>query len=240
MIDQAYLQRYLESLLAGDRRQCRAVIEDILHHNSASIVGLYSEVIWPIMLEIEKLYRADALTSSQEHLASRINRTIVDQLQNKLPRRAQNDKKVIVCSSLLESSELGGQIISDMFESAGWTVRFLGGGMSNDDILSYVNDFGPDCLVIYGAQANQAPEIRAIIDRIRSVNAHPDMKIMLSGGLFARAEGLWEEIGADMFAETPERAVELASIENADQLPQPKRTINKRKRSQKKATAKAS
>ncbi len=229
MISENYLNSYLQALLTGNRRQCRGVIEDILHNNRASIVSLYSEVIWPTMLEIERRYKSDSITSAQEHMASRISRSIVDQLQNKLPRQQQSDKKVVICTATAESGELGGQIISDMFESAGWDVRFLGGGMTNDEILSFINDFGPDFLVIYGSLASQAPDIRAIIDRIREVNAWPDMKIMLSGGVFARAEGLWEEIGADMFADTAVDAVELAMGQSAT-AKTPVRTINKRKR----------
>ncbi len=231
MIDEIFLQRYLEALLAGDRRQCREVIEDILHHNSASITGVYSGVIWPIMMEIDTLYRAERITSAQEHLATRINRTIVDQLQNKLPRQPKTDKKVAICNSLREMSELGSQMIADMFESAGWDVRFLGGGLSNDDILSYVHQFCPDVLVIYGTESNETPQIRSIIDRIREINAYPDMKIMLSGGVFGRADGLWEEIGADLFAPNAVEAVQLACDENQTKC-QPVRTINQRKRKQ--------
>ncbi|OHB58000.1 MAG: hypothetical protein A2173_09335 [Planctomycetes bacterium RBG_13_44_8b] len=231
MIDEIFLQRYLEALLTGDRRQCREVIEDILHHNSASITGVYSDVIWPIMMEIDTLYRAERITSAQEHLATRINRTIVDQLQNKLPRQPKVEKKVAICSSLREMSELGSQIIADMFESAGWDVRFLGGGLSNDDILSYVHQFRPDILIIYGTEPAETPKIRSIIDCIREINAYPDMRIMLSGGVFARAESLWEEIGADLFASDAVEAVRLASDENQMKC-QPVRTINQRKRKQ--------
>lgn len=236
MIEENYLQKYLEAILSGNRRLCRDVIEDTLHNNHASIMSLYSEVIWPTMLEIERLYKNDCISSAQEHLAGRINRSIVDQLQNKLPRQPENYKKVVICTASAESGELGGQIISDMFESAGWEVRFLGGGMTNDDILEFINQTGPDCFVIYGTTGSQAPDVRAIIDRIREVNAWPNMKIILSGGIFARAEGLWEEIGADMFAETAVQAVELASDQN-DNQPEPVRTINKRKRTQKKQAA---
>jgi methanogenic corrinoid protein MtbC1 len=231
MIDEIFLQRYLEALLTGDRKQCRSVIEEILHHNSASIAGVYSDVIWPIMMEIDTLYRTERITSAQEHLANHINRTIVDQLQNKLPRQPQTGKKVVVCSSLRETSELGGQIIADMFESAGWDVKFLGGGLSNDDILTYIHQFCPDVLIIYGTEPNETPEIRGIIDRIREINAWPDMKIMLSGGIFGRAEGLWEEIGADLFAENATEAVQIASDENQTKC-NPTRSINQRKRKQ--------
>jgi hypothetical protein len=53
---------------------------------------------------------------------------------------------------------------------------------------------------------------------------------MLSGGLFNRAEGLWEEIGADMFAENPGQALEVAL---SDQKFNPEnRTVKRKKRSQ--------
>ncbi|MFA6175931.1 MAG: cobalamin-dependent protein [Phycisphaerae bacterium] len=235
MISEVLMEKYLEALLTGDRRICRTIIEEVLHQNSASITGVYCDVIWPVMVEIDKLHRIDRITLAQEHLATRINRTIVDQLQNKLPRQSQIDKKVAVCSSLRETGELGGQMIADMFESAGWDVRFLGGGMTNDDILSYVNQFSPDVLVIYGTEPGETPEIRSIIDRIREVNAHPEMKIMLSGGVFGRAEGLWEEIGADLFAENAVDAVKVAGDVNQTQCT-PVRTINQRKRRQMAAT----
>jgi methanogenic corrinoid protein MtbC1 len=236
MIDKVFLQQYLDALLTGDRRRCRTIIEDILHHNSASITGVYSDVIWPIMMEIDSLYRTERIASPQEHLAPRINRTIVDQLQNKLPRQAQTEKKVAICSSLRETSELGGQMIADMFESAGWDVRFLGGGLSSDDILSFIHQFCPDILIIYGTEPSETPQIRSTIDRIREINAWPQMRIMLTGGVFGRAEGLWEEIGADLFAENAVEAVQLASDESQTKC-QPVRTINQRKRKQLAASA---
>ncbi|MCX5632153.1 MAG: B12-binding domain-containing protein [Phycisphaerae bacterium] len=231
MIDEIFLQRYLDALLTGDRKQCRGIIEEILHHNSASITGIYSDVIWPMMMEVDNLYRSERITSAQEHLATRINRTIVDQLQNKLPRQQQTDRKIVICSSLRETSELGGQMIADMFESAGWDVRFIGGGLSNDDILAYIHEFSPEILIIYGTEPSETPEIRSIIDKIRGINAWPNMKIMLSGGVFGRAEGLWEEIGADLFAANAVEALQIASDENQAQC-QPVRTINQRKRKQ--------
>lgn len=231
MIDETFLQQYLDALLSGDRRRCRTIIEDILHHNNASVAGVYSDVIWPIMMEIDSLYRAERITSVQEHLATRINRTIVDQLQNKLPRQSLTDRKVVVCSSMRQTSELGGQMIADMFESAGWDVRFPGGGLSTDDILAYVHQFRPDILVIYGTEPAEAAEIRSIIDRIREISALPEMKIMLAGGVFGRAEGLWEEIGADLYAANAMEAVQVASDENQTKC-QPVRTINQRKRKQ--------
>jgi methanogenic corrinoid protein MtbC1 len=180
------------------------------------------------MVEIEKLLRADKISVTQEHLATRINRTIVDQLQNKLPRRAERHKKVVVCCAPNELQELGAQILADLFESDGWEVRFVGGGLTNDDIFGYVNEYAPALLLIHGTTPKQAPDIRRLIDTIRAVDAWPDMRIMVSGGLFSRAEGLWEEIGADAFAATAQEAVHTAAEEEMPRCE--RRTINRRKK----------
>ena len=227
MVSEQVLQQYLTHLLDGHRAKCREVIEQSLH-TGLPANAVYSNIIWPIMVEIEHLWRADRITPTQEHLATRINRTIVDQLQNKLPRRPRKNKKIIVCCARDELLELGAQIMADLFESDGWDVKFLGGGLTNDDILAFVNQAAPDILLIYGTAPKQAPDVRRLIDTIKDVNAWPNMRIMVSGGLFNRAEGLWQEIGADLFAPTALEALRVASQESPPL--QDQRTINRRKK----------
>jgi len=234
MTEQRTITRYLEPLLEGDRKACRVVIEEALQ-SGIPANSVYVHIIWPVMVEVEKLLRADKITSIQEHLATRINRTIVDQLQNKLPRRPGKARKIVVCCAPDELQELGAQMIVDLFESDGWEVRFLGGGLTNDDILAFINEYAPDLLLIYGTTPRQAPDIRRLIDTVRAVNAWPNMRIMVSGGLFNRAEGLWEEIGADAYAETGLEAVQTASEEGRMQRCE-RRTINRRKKRPQHAT----
>jgi methanogenic corrinoid protein MtbC1 len=228
MIKEFVLERYLNALLDGNRIECRSIIEEVMQTGTPAN-RVYMDVVWPIMIETDRLYRQGQIDSAQEAFAARINRTIVSQLQNKLPRRADKNKKVIVCTASNEKAELGGQMISDLFESDGWKTRFLGGSVSKDDVTSFLHAFKPDVLVIYGIDGKDAPVIRQLIDSIRDINAFPEMRIMLSGGVFSRAEGLWEEIGADLYAETATDAVFMANAEPKN-LPKPVRTIKQRGR----------
>jgi len=237
MVKEDVLARYLAPLLRGDRKACRSVVEETLQ-SGIPANSVYLHLIWPVMAEIERLSRLDKITSVQEHLATRINRTIVDQLQNKLPRRPIRNKRVAVTCTRDELQELGAQIITDLFESDGWEVRFLGGGLTNDDVFAFVNEYAPDVLFIYGTTPKQAPDVRRLIDRIRGVNAWPSLRIIVSGGLFNRAEGLWEEIGADGFASTAAEALQVAADESQVARPD-RRTVNRRKRRQQMAKAEA-
>ena len=98
MVKEIVIEQYLKSLLTGDRNQCRTVIEEVLR-SGVPAHQVYMDIIWPIMTEIDKLYREDQIDSAQEAFASRINRTIVNQLQNKLPRRANKEKRVVIVTA---------------------------------------------------------------------------------------------------------------------------------------------
>ena len=95
-------------------------------------------------------------------------------------------------------------------------------------------EYAPDILLIYGTKPKQAPGIRRLLDIIRDINAWPSMRIMLSGGVFNRAEGLWEEIGADLFASTAVEALFAASNDSEEEHFE-RRTINRRKKRRQKA-----
>ena len=108
---------------------------------------------------------------------------------------------------------------ADLLESDGWEVKFIGGGVPNDEIITMIGDFQPNILFIYGTKPSGAPEVRRLIDTIRAIQACPDIRIMLSGGVFNRAEGLWEEIGADLFAPTAKDALNVVLSDNRAEAP---------------------
>ena len=201
--------RYLDRLLQGDRISCRNILGEALQTGTPANV-VYAELFWPIMAEVQKLYREHRIDIITEHMATRINRTLADQLQSKLPRREPRGLKMIITCADDEPEDMGAQMCADLFESDGWEVKFLGGGIPNDEIISLIGIVQPDILFIYGTKPSGAPAVRKLIDTTREVAACPKLRIMLSGGVFNRAEGLWEEIGADLFAPTAKEALEMA------------------------------
>ena len=201
--------RYVERLLAGDRAGCRSVIGEALQTGTPAGM-IYTEVFWPAMAAVERLYREHRIDIITEHMATRINRTLVDQLQSKLPRRESRGLKMIIACGDDEPEEFGAQMCADLFESDGWEVRFLGGGVPSDEIMSLIGAWQPDVVFLYGTKPSGAPGVRALMDQTREVGMCPKVRFMLSGGVFNRAEGLWDEIGADLFAPTAKEALEVA------------------------------
>ncbi len=200
---------YLEPLLKGDRSTCRAIIDGAVT-NGIAAYDLLTGLVWPTMELLQNLYREDRITISSLNMATRLNRTLTDQLTSMLQRKPANGQKVIILCGDDEPEELGGQLCSDLFEAEGYEVRFAGGGVPHDEVLKLIGDVRPNLLILFGTLPSGMPAVRRLVDYLRDVNSCPDMQIMCCGGIYKRAEGLAEEIGADLTAPDAAQAVEVA------------------------------
>lgn len=220
---------YTENLLAGNRRACRAIIHQALAQGSVP-ADLYENLLWPAMENVEKLWKDDRINRATEQLATRINRMIADQLQGLLAGAPASGKKALLLCAPNEPEELGAQMICDMLEARGWEVYFLGGGVPDDEVLMLIGLHRPDMLIIYGTRPDDTPAIRGLIDNVRHVDPCPEMNIMLTGGIFARTDGLWNEVKADLFASDLRDTIEIVTTADPRDPQAPNTPVRRRRR----------
>ena len=220
MHDPELLTRFMDPLLSGDRTACRKLLCQQLEQASDAR-SVYFTLLWPALERVERLYRAHRINTAAEHMATRISRALADQLQAALVPELPNGKRILIACADGEPEELGAQMSADLFEASGWDVYFIGGGVPNDEILSLVGQLRPDILLVFGTKPQGVPGVRRLIDLIREVNCNPTMNIMTSGGVFNRADGLWKEVNADLFARTAREALKVAA-QAEPRKPQPR------------------
>jgi hypothetical protein len=143
------------------------------------------------MERIQSLYRDDRITTTNLNLATRLNRSLTDQLTARLQRSEPNGRKALIFCGNAEPEELGGQLCADLFEVDGWTVRFAGGGVPDDEVLKLIGDERPDLLVMFGTLPSGVPAVRKLIDYLREVNSCPNMQVLrrdlqAGGGIVGR------------------------------------------------------
>jgi methanogenic corrinoid protein MtbC1 len=236
--DPKLAQGYRECLLAGDRTLCRKIIDLALAANMTPY-DLLNDLIWPTMETLQQLYRDDRVTLGQMNMATRLNRAVTDQLTGRLERKESNGKKVLIFCGNDEPEELGGQICADLFECDGWSVRFAGGGVPDDEVLKFIGEFRPELLVMFGTLPAGVPAVRKLIDYLRDVNSCPEMQVMCCGGIYKRAEGLAEEIGADLYAADAKEAVGVANDDPARRATVDQQTVGRMRRIRKAAARKS-
>jgi methanogenic corrinoid protein MtbC1 len=229
-------KQYLQHLFRGRRAEAREVLI-AAQDRGVPASKLLKGIIWPAMEQIDQLYREDKISRIVEHMATRINRSLADQLQVFLRREPKDGRRLVVTCGNGEIEELGAQIVADLFEARGWSVWFLGSGVPNDEVLHFVGQNRPDVLCIYGAEACGVPNIRQLIGLIREVNACDHLQVLCVGGVFNRADGLADEIRADLFAEDVEGALKTVE-EHPVRVPKPDVPQPGRRRKRKNRTAK--
>lgn len=232
------LLRYLQPLLAGRRGECLHLIrEAVADGRPASDV--IRCVVWPAMKHVEAMYRDDRLNQAMENMASRINRTIAHQLQERLAAKPRHGKRMLIISSRNHREEISAEIMADLFEADGWDAFFICGGVPHDEIVTLLGELRPQITLIFGAEPEDVPHTRRLVEHVRDIGVCPQMNIVVTGGVFNRADGLWQEVGADIFAAEPDDVIQLANELRPREPNAPKHMgiVKKRRRKRKSATA---
>ena len=202
-----FIESLFASLVSGNRNASRRLVETAIDHDiSADIIA--REVFWPTINNITTLYRQDQMTRLAQQYATRALSGLISQNQDRYEAKPARGRSICMFCGPNELDDLSGRLIADLLEADGYEVTYGGGNIADDDIMAEVHERRPDILLMFSSGGSDAPGIRQLIDQIRGINAIPEMQIVVGGGIFNRAPGLAEEIGADLWATGPEDLME--------------------------------
>ncbi len=227
-------ERFFNSLISGHRAATRQIVQDLLEEDQPA-EKILSRVFWPTLEHIQKLHREDQLADLAYHYATRLLRALVDQVQTKLEQSTKRNKTVLLICGPEDSQEIAAQMVCDLLEADGYEVYLLGGGVANDEIVNEIGQMNTDVLVVFGAVSNTVPETRLLIDRLHSIGVCPKLQIVVGGGVFNRADGLAEEIGADLWAKNPADLIKAMSSRSKRRMSSDQRTVGRKRRSKRDA-----
>ena len=199
---QSAVEQLFHLLVSGRREPARAFVAD-LAARGVPAERMANDVFWPVHEMLVKLNKHAQISRLSYNYATRILRQLADVGAREYMRVPGGAGKVLLLCGPTEGEELGAQLAVDLLEAAGFEVLFGGAGVANDEVLAELGEVRPTALVLWASAASDAPAIRGLIDTIRSIGGHPDLRIICGGGVFNRATGLAEEIGADASATTP-------------------------------------
>jgi methanogenic corrinoid protein MtbC1 len=226
----ALQEKFFNSLISGDRTTARQVVADVLD-SDCTASRVITHLFWPTVEHLQKLHRNDQLSELCYHYATRLLRALVDQMQLRLEQSPRNRTTVLMACGPEESEELAAQMAADLLEAGGYNVYFLGGGVANDEIVEQLAELRAEKLVVFGGVPSTVPQTRLLIDRLHRIGACPKLQIIVGGGVFNRAQGLAEEIGADIWVSDPEELVDLVDRQSHQRMTPDQRTVGRKRRS---------
>lgn len=212
-------KQYMEHLFHGKRCESRELIM-AAQDRGITAGKLLQLVIWPAMEQVQKLYRQNLISRITEHIATRINRMVAGALQASMAREPKHGKRMVITCGEGDVEELGAQIVADLFEARGWNVWLLGCGVPNDEVLQFLGKVRPDVLCVYGLHPGGVPNARRMIEMVHEIGIFQDMQVLVTAGVFNRAEGLADEIKADLYASNASEALRTVE-EHPVRVPKP-------------------
>lgn len=125
VISEDLYQRYIASLLAGDKPACRSVVSGLLD-GDVDLKDLYTGLIQRSMYDVGERWEHHKVSVAVEHLATAITEQLLTLVYPRLFARPRVGKSVIISCAVNEFHQLGGKMVADVFELHGWDGYFLG------------------------------------------------------------------------------------------------------------------
>jgi diguanylate cyclase (GGDEF)-like protein len=123
-------------------------VEDALGRG-LSPVRIQSRVIAPAMRSIGELWERGVMTVTQEHLATAVSQQVLARLYTGLlGPTAPNGDPVVVAAVHGEHHVLGLRMAADVFDGAGYDVRFLGADVPLSSLLAWVAEHQPAAVAL--------------------------------------------------------------------------------------------
>lgn len=201
------LRRFVLALLEGRAEDAVQLVLDEADAG-ADVSALELEVLAPAQLEVGTLWHRGEIRIAEEHVATAIVQNAAALLRQRIPRPADDARRVAVAAIGTNTHELGARFVSDHFALAGWQTLFLGTDTPPQEIAWAAREFRADAVAVSVALVLQ---VRLAAQLVRDVReSAPGVPVIVGGGPFAALPDLCKKIGADGSGRTAPEAVSIA------------------------------
>lgn len=183
MISEAVYKEYLASLLQGNSQECGAIVKGLLEQK-VSLLDVYENLFQRSLYRIGKLWEMNEISVAREHLATAITENLFSLTYPEIlrARRTTNPNKVIISCSPNEHHQIGGRMISDIFELAGWNGLFLGANTPEDNLVELIEKEKPDMVGLSLSLYLNMEKLRHTVEKIKA--NFPSQSIIIGGQAF--------------------------------------------------------
>ncbi len=202
--------QYLQALMQGGRQTASRLILDALD-SGVAVHDIYLHVFQTALYEIGRLWQTNQISVAREHYCTAATQVIMSQLFPHVSSSVRKNGGVVVTTCVEgDLHEIGGRMVADFLEMAGWESYHLG---ANTPTTAVVDELIERRAYVLGISASISSDVSAVTDLIAAVRTTPqcaDIKILVGGYLFNQDRVLWLKLGADGYAVDAQAAVAKA------------------------------
>ncbi len=172
------VRRFMEFVLQKNRKFAAETLLALIREGK-SIEDVYAEVMLPTLQHIDMRWRRNEISVADEHVATDICRYVMFRIIDSIFGERRYPFKALVTCMPGETQVLTSEIFANYLEIKGWSVYFIAGMDSADDILNAIRKNRPQVAVLSVASIACLPAMRELIDQIRGLDQQ--VKIAVEG-----------------------------------------------------------
>ncbi len=196
-----------ESVLAGDLPGARAITNDVAEQQR-DYLNLAIHLIQPVLYRLGDLWHRNQLSVVASASALEICRILLVELFIwTAPRLSTINRSIVLVTVENDRHVIGLQLVAEAFLIAGWTVRYLGSGLSTSSLVQIVDGYRPDVLGLSVSLLQQLPTLKLACGRMRDAFGSQCPILLVGGRPTNEIEGIWQWTGADAWSRDPADAV---------------------------------
>ena len=187
VIQKSWTDRYVEVLLAGDKRGAIEFVDRQLA-KGVPVLDLYTKIFTSALERVGELWCAGHISVADERLATEITLSAMERLRAviKLPRRLSN--RILILCIEGEQHYIGARMVADLFEMEGWDVDFLGPNVPTSALPAIILQRRPRLVGLSVTLPQNKRDIGALIDEMARLTFRP---ALLLGGQSVSVNDVW-------------------------------------------------
>lgn len=172
------LEAFVTDLVAGRRRECFAHVDGLLNAG-VSLRTLYDELFGAALHEVGRRWEHGEVTVAIEHVATAITEELLAHVFPRATRLSRLGRRAVVSCAADEFHQLGGRIVADTLEAAGWDVDFVPAGAPLEELLATVERARPELIALSVSLRGNVPSLEKSVRAAR--RAQPGALITVGG-----------------------------------------------------------
>ncbi len=200
-----YRKAFLDALMRSKTREAYAVI-DRAREQGVPILDIYEGILRAVMHEVGRLWHMNKLTIDKEHYCSSVTQTVMSRFYDELFLQPRQHLTLICCAVGSELHEIGGRMLSDLFEHNGWDTVYLGAAVPEKALLNAALEHQPNLIALSVTMPQHLIECESLVRAVKT--QFPGVKIAVGGRAFKMTSRIWEKWPVDYYADTAAELIE--------------------------------
>ena len=172
-----YEDAFFNSLLQGNRLECRKLMKEFRNSN-LSIIVLYEEIFKKSLYRIGEMWEYNKISVAVEHMATSITEGLMNELLPEIMNLERNNKTIVISSVENEEHQVGGKMVADIFEKNSWDTHYLGANTPMDELIEFCDKVKPDLICLSLSVYANVP---VLLKEIRGIRGITNIPIIIGG-----------------------------------------------------------